>query len=141
MERSPGILATTIARLTHLILGGTLILLLAGLGGRWWVLELTTHFRTQYLMALAAATLLYVLVRRWRWAMAAGLATMAVGATLIPFYWPHAERAPASVSRNVRMISANILRFNADYQRTIDYVRETKPDLFFAMEITPDWAD
>lgn len=131
-----------------LLFGWALPLVAATLGGfcgDWhWVLDLTSHFRSYYLLAAAGG--LAVAVMRGgsiatRTALAAVLALNAW--TMLPYWLPAAQPAAPSAGATaepVSLISLNVLRFNADTAPAIDYLRRRAADVVAVLEVSPEWG-
>ncbi len=141
MHRFPLWLIRVFWAAVHSMSLGAIALMSAGLGARWtWWLDLTTHFRVQCLLALATATVLYLVGKRYREAIVTGLFSLGIGWTLLPFYMPTDETPPTALTRNVRVVSMNVWRYSTEYQRVLNYVRSVQPDLLLMIEVTPAWA-
>ncbi|HEX3869593.1 MAG TPA: endonuclease/exonuclease/phosphatase family protein [Pirellulales bacterium] len=126
---------------THAIVVAAIATMLIGLAARKsWVFELATHFRLQCFLVLALATFLYACGRRFRLAALAGVIAGGIAWTFLPFYVSPDDAWPTSLSRSLRFVSMNVMRFNADHQRVLNYVRKVKPDVLLAIEVSPRWA-
>lgn len=122
----------------------TVLLLIATLAGffgqRWWALGLFEHFRMQYLLLLGVAVIALLLCRRWWWSLlaAAGLATNAF--ILLPWLMPADLPVPGPNDVLVRVVHANVLSSNDNYDAVAAYVRGAKADVVFLQEVTPVWV-
>ena len=87
-------------------LGASLASLLGLFAESWWRLELATHFRVQYFIALSAATLIFFLVRERRVALVVGAIALFNGATLLPAWLP--APSPPETARTYRAVAINI---------------------------------
>lgn len=126
---------------------GVLLLVLAGSGtllalaGRWsWLLELFTHYRPFYLLALLlAAGLLMPAHRR--------LAVLAAVLALLNLLWvaPYLSGLGAPVPRAeaagqpLRIIALNLWYRNDQHQRVLDYLGKRDADVLVLSELTPAW--
>jgi endonuclease/exonuclease/phosphatase (EEP) superfamily protein YafD len=107
------------------------------LGARWsWMLELTTHFRVQYLAVTAALLVLAALWKRW----SACVVLIAVGAVSVAPVLPYvrsplaqANAGPATLK--VLTVNVSYRQFNA--RRLLNLVREAAPDVLIVQELTP----
>jgi endonuclease/exonuclease/phosphatase (EEP) superfamily protein YafD len=113
---------------------------LLGFAARYgWRLELASHFRVQYLWALAAAAFVLALVR-WRKAAAAAIVLAAVNLVLIlPLY--HGGAREPTPGQPLRAMSFNVHYLNEDYGSTLELIVTEQPDFFLLVEITDGWAD
>jgi endonuclease/exonuclease/phosphatase (EEP) superfamily protein YafD len=102
-----------------------------------WMLELTTHFRVQYLVVTAATCALVALRRKWL-ASAALVAAGAVSAVPVAPYLslpitPSASAAPATV----KVLTVNVSYRQFSVRRLLEIVRESDPDVLIVQELTP----
>lgn len=105
-----------------------------------WLLELFTHYRPYYLLALMLAAGLLLPVRRW-------LAVVAAVLALLNLLWvaPYLAGFGATVLRAeaagepVRIIALNLWYRNDQYQRVIDYLRGRDAHVLVLSEMTPAW--
>jgi endonuclease/exonuclease/phosphatase (EEP) superfamily protein YafD len=109
-----------------------------------WVIDLTTHFRLQY---LAASTVLLVALafrRHWR-AFAALAAAGTVSAWAVAPYLPlelgPAEVMPQAATSRIKILSVNISFRQFSPRRLLELIREANPDVVVAQELTPYAAE
>lgn len=114
------------------------------LGARWWwVLDLTTHFRLQYL--LAAVVLLAVALPRRLWrASTALMAAGAISLTPVLPYVPSSSAsanaaAPGATALTVASVNVSYRQFSA--RRLLDSLAATAPDVVLIVEFTPHAAE
>lgn len=110
---------------------------LAGFFGElWWVFELATHFRVQYMVALTViSALLYQQQPRL-----AGLFTIFAlinVMTLAPRFWPSPVADPAPTGPVRRVLLANVNSANRDEQRIRQAVLAHQADFVALLEATP----
>jgi endonuclease/exonuclease/phosphatase (EEP) superfamily protein YafD len=119
------------------VAGGSATLL--GFCGRWgWLLELTCHFRVQYFWSLTLAAGGLALVRRFQWAAVGGLFAAVNLALILPLYFGLVQ--PAAEGPAFRAMSLNVHWLNRDFARTLDLIRNERPDFVVLIEITPEWS-
>ena len=105
----------------------------------YWTLELTTHFRVQYLVV--TALMLAVAALRRRWIPVAVL--VAAGAVSAAPVFPYLPRAPGPVAAAVSEAAPlKVLTVNVSYRqflprRLLEIVREADPDIVVVQELTP----
>jgi len=105
-----------------------------------WVFELADVFRLQYLVVLAAAAVLALVVRRPALAaLAAGLAALNVAVVGIASV-PAARDPSGAATGSLRLVVANVEVGNTDYAAVERLVRQTKPAVFGVVELTPAMA-
>ncbi len=124
-----------------LLLAAALVVLanLLPLGARLsWLLELTTHFRVQYLAATAVVLLLVALRRQWG-ACAALVAAGAVSAAPVLPYVPFSFGAEpaAAAAAPLKVLSINVSYRPVSARRLLEIIRETNTDVLVVQELTP----
>jgi endonuclease/exonuclease/phosphatase (EEP) superfamily protein YafD len=103
-----------------------------------WVVELTTHFRVQYLAA-TAVLLVPLLLRRLYRASAALALSSAISAAVVVPYLPLGGPTDGGGS-SIKVVSVNISFGRFSPRRLLEIIREENPDLLIAQELTP-YAD
>ncbi len=105
----------------------------------FWIAELFTHFRIHLIAVLATLSGLLLICRYWRWATvmlgATALAAWPVVALLMP-----ASQPPAGKTQ-LKLISANVLYANHDYEAFRRLVADEDPDLLLVVEYTAAWEE
>lgn len=103
-----------------------------------WLLELTTHFRVQYVVLTVLALALAALRRRWR--MVAVLAVAgAVSATPVLPYLPRTSvtEAAAASGSPLKVLTVNVSYRQFSARRLLESVRGADPDIIVVQELTP----
>lgn len=108
-------------------------------GGLWWVFDLFSHFRVQYVLAAALLGIVLGLVRQPRWVIGALALAVANLVPIVPLFLPHAEAAAPASGDALRMLSFNVFGFNHQYDRMLEYVGRERPDVLVLLEVTPEW--
>lgn len=113
---------------------------LAGFIGRHRLLELTTHFRLQYLLAALAALLIATLAR-FLFAVPLALACVAINATLIaPYLLPaRSQGQNGKPVARFRLMHANVDCNNHDHDKLLRLIGDAQPDVIVLEELTPEW--
>ena len=114
------------------------VLTLAACCGRlWWILELTCHFRVQYLAFLAVGAAVFLLVGRWRAAAAAVFLAALNLVPILPLYIGGSTvRAEGEA---VRALLWNVNTANTSHADVIEYIRESAPDFVVLLELDGEW--
>jgi endonuclease/exonuclease/phosphatase (EEP) superfamily protein YafD len=114
---------------------------LAGFGGRvWWVFDLFSHFRVQYLLSSAAMALVLVVCRRFRSLTMAALGLVLNLACVAPYYWPVRDETGAN-STALRAASVNVNTANRRYDLVTRFVLSTHPDVLLLTEVNAAWIN
>jgi endonuclease/exonuclease/phosphatase (EEP) superfamily protein YafD len=110
------------------------------LGARlFWMLELTTHFRAQYVVVTVVVLALAVLRRRWRMVALLAAAGAISVVPLLP-YLPRSlasEAAAVSDTAPLRVLTVNVSYRQFQAKRLLESVREANPDVIVVQELTP----
>jgi endonuclease/exonuclease/phosphatase (EEP) superfamily protein YafD len=134
-------------RLFSLAAAGTIAATLAGYAARqYWLLELFSHFRVQWLVLAAVLALIAIARRQPVWALA--LAACAVGNaaaawSYLPLPWRTAPPAIAagapSTAPPIKIMMANLWFHALDATRLLELVRTESPDVVVLVEFTGNW--
>lgn len=106
-------------------------------GERAWLLELTTHFRLQYLVLLTVLAALLAIGRRFKPAAVFFVAAVLNAIVLAP--WLLADPAPSPTGTPFRVMILNVNTENAQTERVFDEIRRVKPDVLLLMEVDNRW--
>lgn len=102
-----------------------------------WLLDLTTHFKVQYL-AGGICVAFYALWRQHRgWAVVSLLIIMLNLPAIVPWYLP-LKSSPSS-AHSLRVMTLNVKINNQNYRKTLDLVHAERPDLLAITEINHRW--
>ncbi|KOR38308.1 MULTISPECIES: endonuclease/exonuclease/phosphatase family protein [Planktothricoides] len=127
-----------------LAIAGCTLFSLAGYFGSFHLfLELTSHFRLQYLIvSMGLMGLFLLLARKSKIGLAICAFCLVINLPeILHWYLPVPDNNPTIATQNLRVLSANVRRRNQDYDRVISLVREEQPDLALFMEVNDAWSD
>jgi endonuclease/exonuclease/phosphatase (EEP) superfamily protein YafD len=111
---------------------------LAGFFGRyWWVLDLASHFRLQYLGILSLAVILAMGFRRFRTALITAILA-AVNLCLVSPFYITAPVGPTEGSP-LRVMWINVHAANRQVQLVRGIIESEAPDLVFLLEFNERW--
>lgn len=130
-----------------LLLSGVLIaglLTLCGSFGRYsWLLELTTHFRLQYLFFLLPATVFLIYWKAvWQATICGALAILnliPVAALFLPAKSPLPSTHPASPPLKVLLL--NVHTSNTHHDSVTELIQEEDPDIVVLEEVDSIWDE
>lgn len=136
------------ATLRILITLGQRVLILACLfsltaffGHASWLLDLTSHFRIQYLLIQLVCLGALLAARSWRGSLLL-LPFVAMNLTpILPYYAPFASQptAETSLGSPIKILNINVNLFNTRYTQTARYIVEKNPDILVIEEFTSTW--
>ncbi len=109
------------------------------LGRLWWPFELASHFRAQYFFFLLASTFLFLIGRKWKGAILAGVFALINLSLIVPFHLgtPSAH----SGGRTYRALLINVNKSNQAYGKVRKLIRSVKPDFMVLVEVNQTWVD
>ncbi len=129
--------------------GGVLLVVLSS--SRFWAsgfpFELACHFQVHYFWAAALCAIVLAAQRRWRALVPAAVAAALSGVAVFPYAAPvhgpggAAHAGPAPDGTSLRLLLANVHYSNADHERVLRLVGETRPDVFIAQEVSGRWME
>lgn len=117
------------------------VTLAAFLGGLWWGLEITTHFRLQYGMALLLFSVVFLALRQRRAAAACAVGVLINAAVLAPWSFGPAVPARESLGEPLRLLTLNVNTENTSYDRAEEEILRQSPDVCFLMEVNREWCE
>ena len=133
--------AVLVYRLTLIVLTTLVLLTLASQFGQFLYLELTTHFRLQYVIASVACAVALTLLQSWKFLPIAILCAILNAVYLGPYLTSNVSDEVKPSGVHVRLLHANVLKLNTNYQAVLDLVNESNADVVVLQEITDDWVE
>ena len=122
---------------------GVLVASVLPFGARqWWVLDVASHFRVQYVAAAAILIVALAVRRQWLWCAALAVSLAISARPLLP-YLPFGAPAVAATTTSgppVKVLTVNLLFSNHSTARLLETVREESPDIVVFVEFTPGWS-
>ena len=110
----------------------------AGFLGRWhWLFELTSHFRCQYMLMLAALALLLFTVKLRKSAALAAICCLLNAAVVLPLFIP--VQTEEGRGEQVKVLFANVLVHNQDHQTVLRLIADIDPDVIVLVETDRNW--
>jgi endonuclease/exonuclease/phosphatase (EEP) superfamily protein YafD len=128
--------------LVEVVLILTSLFTITGFLGRFdFLLDLTSHFRVQYLVIQLLCLIFFLLVKRIKLAFIT-LPFLLVNLFLIvPFYLPsvHPVSADSITENQIGILLFNVCTSNSNYKGVIEYVKKVDPDILALEEINQRW--
>lgn len=101
-----------------------------------FAIQLFTHFRLQYVVVSLSLLLLFKYLRS-PWLIGALAASLVLNAIVVlPWYVGEDE---TSGGVELKLLHANVLSSNTEYDRLISLLDTEAPDLVMLQEVSPDW--
>jgi len=127
--------------LLRLLAAGTLAVSASALAAdAWWLFELTSHFRAQYVAVQAILLMLLVLRARWVWCLVL-LPVMVLNVIPLAPYWPRPTSNNALPGAPLTLMSANLNHENTDYLAFLDLLQAEPPDIVLLVEFNSGWSE
>lgn len=109
------------------------------LGRSYWLFELTTHFRPQYVVVLMISAATGLMAKERRPAAAFGVAAM-LNVLLSPAAWPW-PGASGAVAAEFHILAANVNSANRSHHLLLDLIAARQPDIVVLTEVDDAWVD
>ncbi|MGB3693711.1 MAG: endonuclease/exonuclease/phosphatase family protein [Spirulinaceae cyanobacterium] len=118
----------------------TLFSLAGYLGGfeRW--LELTVHFRFQYLVLSLILLIILAIYCQRKWCLLCLFCISLNAVEVVPWYINNSEANTPQSDATIEVMQSNILSSNQNYAEFIDLVRAEKPQILVVQELNTAWA-
>ncbi len=117
------------------------VLTLISFFGRYPFLELTTHFRFQYLWLSAIFLILLCVFRSWSFAIPTLLVLGSNALYVFPYLYPAQDVRQNSAKKSLRVMLANVEHRNKNYERLLESVKTANPDIVVLQEVTEVWRE
>jgi endonuclease/exonuclease/phosphatase (EEP) superfamily protein YafD len=103
-----------------------------------WILELTSHFKLQYLLLLLGCVLILLWMRWWWWALLSFLGVVLNAMVVLPWYF---QQVPVtSASHDLKLLLANVNFKNKNYSALPELVATEKPTILIVQEGNRHWV-
>ena len=106
-------------------------------GPVWYRFEWLAQFRVQYLVVLAGCTVVPLVWKRWRAALAPGALTVIHLCMILPLYFGPAQ--PNHAGKTWRLLVANVHTRNPAHEKIVRLIQERKPDFVLLLEVNEGW--
>lgn len=130
-----------IYKFTILILSSVVLLTLLSQFGNHLYLELTTHFRLQYIIAAFLTAGLLAVFQSWKFVPIALLCAGLNFVYVLPYYRAVPKAQGDSSGVRLRLFHANVLKVNKNYKRLLEVALKNDADVVVLQEFTPEWAN
>lgn len=107
-----------------------------------WLPELASHFRPQYLLALAMLLPVFLAIRRRKLALVTAALILPNAWYAVPYFLPLVAPVSAAglAESSVSLISLNLWYRNDRYADVREYLERSAPDVMVLSELTPVWV-
>ncbi len=112
--------------------------LTAFLGGLWWRFDLTANFRLQYIFCLLLAIVVFLIGKRWPWAIVSVVFAIVNFVDVLPAFISPAKTGEPS-QETFTVLLANVLSSNKEYDKVKKLIRSSEPDIIAVIEATEGW--
>jgi len=101
-------------------------------------IELFAHFRLQYLAASLLLLLVFAVLRHPVYASLMLIVTIVNSVLVLPWY---VGGTTVSGGTELKVLHANVLAGNDEYQRLFDLIDAEQPDIIFLQEVSLQWSN
>jgi len=101
-----------------------------------WVIDLTAHFRVQYLAVTVVLLALLALRRRWRASIVLAAAGAVSAVPVAPYLPLVPSSAPVDVEAPLKVVSVNVSYRPFSPRGLLEIIRDLDPDVVVAQELT-----
>ena len=101
-----------------------------------FALQLFSHFRPQYLVVSTLLLLVFVVLRRYRYAGTLLLVSILNVSLVLPWYYDTTEN---DAGTDLELLLVNVLSTNIEYDRLFDLLDAEDADIVVLLEVSPDW--
>jgi endonuclease/exonuclease/phosphatase (EEP) superfamily protein YafD len=114
---------------------------LCGFGGSfWWFLDLFSHFRIQYFLAISFLLGIFLSGKKFRIATVCALCAAINLGCILPYY--STNQPVASHAQTIlRVISFNVYQANTSYERVKQFILENNADIVLLIEVNSTWIE
>ncbi len=124
------------------VLGIILLSILGYFGEFSYLLDLTSHFKLQYLIGGIIGLFYFTFKRRKPWVIVSLICILINLAEIAPWYWPNrAIATPVESSIPLKVLQSNLLFQNQHYEKLLTFVRSETPDIAAFMEVKGKWKE
>ncbi|MBC8506189.1 MAG: endonuclease/exonuclease/phosphatase family protein [Anaerolineales bacterium] len=109
------------------------------LGTWWWIFDLISHFRVQYLLGLSVILFVYRLGKRLRFVIITAIFFSINLILVLPFFIR--PTAAHSGGRTYQILYANVRTENPHHHLLRKWIEQTDPDFIALLEVNQVWLD
>ncbi len=113
------------------------ITILSYYGGDNWKLDLLSHFKVQYIIALMSTTLLGAVYIRKKIILLAFPLILLLSWDIFPFFFP--QNSSIDSSNSISISSINLLSSNGEFEKVSAYIDSKNADILVLQEFTELW--
>ena len=103
-----------------------------------WLADLASHFQPHYLLIFISITTLFLLRKRYQQGALTAVFSLISLTLIAPLYLP-ANITAQPTSDTYRAIIFNVYTDNNDYEKTLAFLDQTKPDVIVLADILEGW--
>ena len=125
-----------------LILGTFLISVIPNIFSDYWLIDIFSNFKLQYLfIALVLSIIVSIVFKNKAYALVILFATLLWNGYFIAPYYIASLDNPTSNPNNFKLASINLLSSNLEIELVQNYIKRENPDVLVLIEFTPRWEN
>jgi endonuclease/exonuclease/phosphatase (EEP) superfamily protein YafD len=105
----------------------------------WWIFDLSSHFRFQYMILLVMCAIIGLLTGKFLLSILAGFGAVLNLMVILPLYLP-SPRFELLTPR-YRLLLSNVLGTNPHISDTVNLIERANPDIIVLIEPTETWLE
>ncbi|MCI0534832.1 MAG: endonuclease/exonuclease/phosphatase family protein, partial [Verrucomicrobiales bacterium] len=109
------------------------------LGRRWWIFDLTSHFRIQYVIVCTLIAIVWACRRRVFLPVSFILLALLNAIEVLPHLRPQRTIASPRQTQVVRVVLLNVRTENRKFDLVKNFLRSARPDLVVLEEVSGEW--
>jgi endonuclease/exonuclease/phosphatase (EEP) superfamily protein YafD len=117
----------------------SLLTLTGYLGGFFWLFDITSHFKMQYLVCLAVICGLLIYFKKYRWSAVFSIFLIFNLMEIAPLYFHSSPVPPGDGRISLKIMCMNVHTGNQEYATAISRVLEESPDILILEEVDNIW--
>ena len=103
------------------------------------ILELTSHFRLQYLLSSLLCLVIFFASKHYKYAITLLVIAAINSAYILPWFLSPNTHQATEKTTTIKVLLSNVKASNAHYDQAIDLVLRESPDIFIAQEVNNSW--
>lgn len=113
--------------------------------GGYWIVDLFTHFRVQYLVISLLLVIGFILYKNKLYTAIAAICVFINAFYAMSVFTLQTnlttERTSGAEKQSIKLFHANVLTSNTQYQKLIDQIKSENPDVVVLQEVDETWID
>ncbi len=135
---------TGLSLLGLLQVGGFLVLIFSLaplLSDHFWLLDLLSHFRFQYLIISLLLVVVFFIFKKYTDLVVSLTCVLLNAVYVLPLYTKSVPTSDGNYPGSIKLFHANVLTANTAYDELLTRVRQQRPDVLVLQEVNQQWLE